>query len=57
MVPDSVTLTDVVIENQILQRELTIWKEKMTDSDKVLDHATTQIRTANLVLCQEREIS
>jgi len=43
MVPDSVTLRDVVVENQILQREVTIWKDKLTDSNKILDQATTQM--------------
>ena len=46
MVPDTVTLRDVVVENQILKRELAIWKGKMTDSDKIIDQTASQIRTA-----------
>ena len=46
MVPDTITLRDVVVENQILERELAILKEKMTDSDKIIDQTASQIRTA-----------
>lgn len=45
VVPDSVTLRDVVVENQILERELIIWKGKITDLNKI-DQAASQIRTA-----------
>lgn len=38
MVPDSVTLQDVVLENQILHRELGILKAKVTDLNKIIDH-------------------
>ena len=35
MIPDSVALRNVMVENQILERELAIWKEKLTDLDKM----------------------
>ena len=46
MVPNTVTLRDVVVENQILDRELAIWKGKMTDLDKIVDQTASQIRTS-----------
>ena len=46
MVPDSVTLQDVVSENQSLHRELEIWKAKVTDPNKIIDQASAKIRSA-----------
>ena len=43
MVPETITLRDVVVENQILERELAILKGKMTDSDKIIDQTASQI--------------
>lgn len=45
MVPDNVTLQDVVLENQSLQRELEIWKSKVTDLNKITDQASAKIRS------------
>ena len=42
MVPDSVSLQDVVLENQGLRRELEIWKAKVTDFNKIIDHKSDQ---------------
>jgi hypothetical protein len=46
MVPDSVSLQDVVLENQSLRRELEIWKAKVTDFNKIIDQTSSQIRSA-----------
>ena len=46
MVPDSVSLQDVVLENQGLRRELEIWKAKVTDFNKIIDQTSSQIRSA-----------
>ena len=46
MVPDSVSLQDVVLENQGLRRELEIWKAKVTDFNKIIDLTSSQIRSA-----------
>ena len=43
MVPDSVSLQDVVLKNQGLRRELEIWKAKVTNFNKIIDQ---QIRSA-----------
>ena len=43
MVPDSVSLHDVVLENQGLRRELEIWKAKLTDFYKIIDQTSSQI--------------
>ena len=37
LVPDSVTLQDVVLENQSLKNELKVWKMKSTSMDKIID--------------------
>ena len=42
VVPNTVTLRDVVIEKQILDRELAIRKGKMTDLDKTVDQTVDQ---------------
>ena len=46
MVPDSVSLQDVVLENQGLRRELEIWKAKVTDFNKIIVQTSSQIRSA-----------
>ena len=46
MVPDSVSLQDVVLENQGLRRELEIWKAKVTDFNMIIDQTSSQIRSA-----------
>ncbi len=43
MVPVSVTLQDVVLENQSLQKELEIWKSKVTNL-KQIDQVSTKLR-------------
>ena len=45
MVPDSVSLQDVVLENH---RELEIWKAKVTDFNKIIDQTSSQIRSADM---------
>lgn len=45
LVPDSVTLEDVVLENQVLQRELKVWKSKSTNFEKLVDQASNVIRS------------
>ena len=45
MVPDSVTLQDVVLENQSLRR-LEFWKAKVNDLHKIIDQASSRIRSA-----------
>lgn len=46
MVPDSVSLEDVVLENQTLHRELRVWTSKVTNSNKIIDQSSRQIRSA-----------
>ena len=46
MVPHSVSLQDVVLENKGLCRELEIWKAKVTDFNKIINHTSLQIRSA-----------
>eukprot|EP00794_Sanderia_malayensis_P011668 gene11668-12876_t len=45
LVPESVTLKDVVLENQLLQRELGVWKSKSTDPITIVDQASNLIRS------------
>ena len=42
MVPDSVTLQDVVLENQSQKRELKIWNSKATNINKITDQASAK---------------
>lgn len=44
MVPDSVSFKDVVLENQMLQRELIVWKAKLTNINKIIDQTVSHIR-------------
>lgn len=44
LVPDSLSLKDVVLQNDHLVRELQLWKAKVTDSNKVIDQASPTIR-------------
>ena len=46
MVPNSVSLKDVVIENQNLHRELKMWKASLNNFNKIIDQASSQIRSA-----------
>lgn len=46
MVPKSVSLKDVVLENQTLQRELKAWKAKSTDFNMIIDQTSSLIRSA-----------
>jgi hypothetical protein len=46
MVPDSVSLKDVVLENQTLHKELKVWKAKSTNFNKSIDQTSSQIRSA-----------
>ena len=44
MVPDSVSLRDVILENQILERELKVWRAKSTNFNNLIDHTSSHIR-------------
>ena len=44
MVPDSVTLQVVVLENQYLLRELDSWNSKVTNFNNIADQASAKIR-------------
>ena len=44
LVPDNLPLQDVVLENDNLRHELQLWKGKVTDSNKVIDQASSKIR-------------
>ena len=44
-VPASLSINEVVIENQTLQRELDIWKAKATNTKKIIDKVSSCIRT------------
>ena len=44
LVPQSITVQDVVLENQNLSRELKVWKTILTDANKIIDQASSQIR-------------
>ena len=43
MVPDSVTLQDVVMENLCLLRELNSWKSKVTNFNNITDQTSAII--------------
>ena len=45
MVPDSVSFKDVVLENQMLHRELRVWKAKSTNINKIIDQTSSHIRS------------
>lgn len=45
MVPESVSLKDVALENQTLQRELKVWKAKSTDFNMIIDQTSSLIRS------------
>ena len=45
MVPDSVTFKDVILDNQILHRELRVWKAKLTNINKSIDQSSSHIRS------------
>ena len=44
LVPDSLSFKDVVLDNDNLRKELAIWKVKLTDANKIIDQASSQIR-------------
>ena len=46
LVPESVSLKDVVLENQTLQRELRVWKTKSNDVNVLIDQTSSLIRSA-----------
>ena len=46
VIPESVSLKDVVLENQTLQRELRVWKTKSTDVNIIIDQTSSLIRSA-----------
>ena len=46
VVPESVSLKDVVLENQTLQRELKVWKSKSADVNTIIDQTSSLIRSA-----------
>ena len=46
VVPGSVSLKDVVLENQTLQRELRVWKAKSTNVNVLIDQTSSMIRSA-----------
>lgn len=54
MVPESVTLNDVVLENQNLQRELKVWRAKSTDFNKIIDQTSSQIR---LIIKEQKTVT
>ena len=43
VVPESVSLKDVVLENQTLQRELKVWRSKSTDVNTIIDQTSSLI--------------
>jgi len=45
VVSASVLVRDVLLENQTLQRELNVWRTKSTNFNKIIDQATSQIRS------------
>ena len=45
MVPQSVSLRDVVLENQTLQRELKVWRAKSTNFNKIIDQTSSHVRS------------
>lgn len=46
VVPESVSLKDLVLENQTLRRELRVWKTKSTDVNIIIDQMSSLIRSA-----------
>ena len=46
LVPDSVILQDVLLDNQSLTKELKVWKMKSTSMDKIIDQTSLQIRSS-----------
>ncbi len=46
MVPNNVSLQDVVLKNQGLCRALEIWKAKVTNFNQIIDQTSSQIRSA-----------
>lgn len=46
IVPDSVSVRDVALENQALRSELEVWKTNSADANKVIDQASVRIRDA-----------
>ena len=45
LVPDRVSLQDVVLENQCLLRELDNWKSKVTNFNNITDQSSAKIRS------------
>ena len=45
MVPHTVSLRDVVIENQALHRELKVWRDKSTNINNIIDQTSSYIRS------------
>ena len=46
VVPDNVTMQDIVEENQILERDINVWKTKSTNINKTTDRTSSHIRFA-----------
>ena len=46
LVPHNVSIQDVVLEKQSLSRELEVWKASITNVNKIIDQASSQIREA-----------
>lgn len=46
MVPEGVSLQSVIIENQIMCKELSVWKSKSSHINKIIDQASSHIRSA-----------
>lgn len=45
MVPHTVSIRDVVLENQNLLRELNVWRAKSTNVNKIIDQTSSHIRS------------
>lgn len=46
VVPQNISVQDVVLENENLVRKLKVWKTKLADDNKVIDQAYLKIREA-----------